>query len=327
MGRPTGAERQATSGRRTGEPRLLTLLDLMALVAGIAFAFARPSPSLASPVVSHEPGVVVLARLVLWVLQVGCLGTGFAIVARRSRYGGMPRPPEWLAILISLTLVIEVVPDVDQVVEATWRPLGLGDVSFSRCRWLWAGVALAVSLVLLAAVVLGRRTLPAGMRTLLLIVAATALLWGPLPVIAQELPGLPFWYVEPPLPPADYRRFRAGLGLRAGISLIPTALLLTLPAVSTWLDYRRRGTRAWTWPEGVGSLSGALIAAAALVYFAVILGSVFLSGDLEESLRLLSWPFAAVLSFALVRRLGPAWNRWIGARYDPGHPTSPPQEG
>src|SRR4051794_40699251 len=87
------------------EPRSMTLVDVMALSAGVALALAVSFGgrqifggfTYAIP----EPWVL-LVILLAWVFWLGAMSISLVVAARLVRYRRFPRPAEWLAILIGL---------------------------------------------------------------------------------------------------------------------------------------------------------------------------------------------------------------------------------
>lgn len=188
--------------------------------------------------------------------------TATAVVARRFRYGGMPRPAEWLALLIAAVMIVLAMPELDGLVNRAAVAFGLrdrlDDGLFGPLRWAWAGVGLAVVLAGLAPslVPAGRRRLPAGVRTLALVVAAAAWFWGPSAVARMELP----WLIHNPAP-EDWSwgrpSFDLWLAIRKGIGRIPGDLLFGVPVVATVRRRLRTPRPGWRWTEwaGAGSMA------------------------------------------------------------------------
>ncbi len=247
-------------------------------------------------------------------------------VARRMRYGGLPRPAEWLAILIGLTLVVKRSPDVDEVVNQTWAILGFDDgLVLDDCGWFWAGVALVVALGLLGATVAGRNATPYGLRD------APARRDGGGPALGADSgrrPGVPLSAdLEHPTAAATCGLHtlpcRAGTeeGARARCR---AACCSRCPAWRSALEFRNRRS-AWTWVEWAGALAGLTIATGGLlisgIYVTVATGGLLISGisgianpiEIENTIRSLRWPLAALLALGLVHWLRPAWNRAVGS--------------
>ena len=98
-----------TSERR--EPIWLTVADLSMLVIGVALAiYLRemhfPSDRIKIGNISM-PGWVPWLFVIEEVAMKTGLALAFVIMARRARYGGLPKPGDWLAIAVGLTLLLE----------------------------------------------------------------------------------------------------------------------------------------------------------------------------------------------------------------------------
>src|SRR4051794_9975675 len=98
------------------EPRWLTLADLLMLIAGFALAFSLPrlhhlddaliwigAQSIPLP---GWPGQFLIVGEVA--MKCGLIVVP-AILARRIRYGGLPHPADWLAVLVALPWAHEAV--------------------------------------------------------------------------------------------------------------------------------------------------------------------------------------------------------------------------
>jgi hypothetical protein len=99
--------------REPSEPISITLAELSALVLGSALAFSLPQMHLLTDQITI--GNIPMPEWVAWLFVIGevAMKVGLAftpvILARRARYGGLPRPAEWLSILVALALLHEVV--------------------------------------------------------------------------------------------------------------------------------------------------------------------------------------------------------------------------
>ena len=87
------------------------------LVVGFALAFSLPRLYHLADRISigslPMPGWVVCLFVIREAAMKGGLALAPVIVARRARYGGLPRPSDWLAILIVLPLLHEVIQRSD----------------------------------------------------------------------------------------------------------------------------------------------------------------------------------------------------------------------
>ena len=225
--------------------------------------------------------------------------TAMAIVARRFRYGGMPRPAEWLAILIAAAMLGLALPNVDEAVNWS-RGLSSGfsgslDRNYSLFRWAWAGVATVVALVGLARArrgpTMARRP---GSRRSVLTGVATALLWGPIPVCSLELP----WMIWGPALAAGEvpgAMFNFWLEVRKGIARLPLGLLFGVPIVATVRDRLRSDRPAWRWTEWVGAASAGWLAL-------IVFGFWLLELNWAERLAASLWLAAVVSVSRLIAR-------------------------
>jgi hypothetical protein len=119
--------------------------------------------------------------------------TALVVLLRRLEYGGMPRPAEWLAILLATWLLSMTPPNVDDLINSILQWTARSN-SFWVWRWIVAGFAFAGCVICLAASWTFRRHLPEWTSTVLLATVAFVLLWAPLWVVEQQLPDLfPRW--------------------------------------------------------------------------------------------------------------------------------------
>ncbi len=208
------------------------------------------------------PAWVMLLLMACQLVGSLAFATAMAIVARRFRHGGMPRPAEWLALLVAAAMLGLALPNVDEAVNWSATEFGLhGSLreNYGLFRWGWAGVATAVALVGLAALAVGRRWLPTGVVTLGLAGVATTLLWGPIPVCWRELP----WMIWGPALAAGEvpgAMFWFWLEVRKGIGRLPLGLLFGVPIVATVGDRLRSNRPAWRWTEWAGAASAGWLA-------------------------------------------------------------------
>ena len=182
--------------------------------------------------------------------------TAAVVVARRFRYGGMPRPSEWIVLVIAAAMLSQALPSLFVLSLQTANALGMSewpnDVRFGYFRWAWAGVALV--LAGLAAVFAGRWWMPDGVKTLLLVAAAAAWIWGPAIVCAQELPQL-MSNLKPDRWRLDGWAFDLWLAAREWTGRLPFGLIFALPIVATAREWRRRPRPGRRWTEWVGLVS------------------------------------------------------------------------
>ena len=111
-----------------------------------------------------------------------------------------------------------------------------------------------IALAGLAVLALGRRWLPAGVRTLVLVGVAAALFWGPILVCAPKYPDM-IWSPELAAGEVPGAMFRFWLEARKQISLLPLGLLFGVPIAATVKDRLGSHRPAWRWTEWVGTAS------------------------------------------------------------------------
>lgn len=283
---------QGTGPRRGREPRGITLADLMRAVAVLAVGLALEPPRWVATEVMQTCGFVAnvafytsvywtLARLALpWAVAVGA-----CILARRVRFGGMPRPAEWLALMTALVLLDPAVEGPDHVGgPIVTRPLTsvtingapvppprgpptvLVDLDDGRPHGLVLLSTLGVAgALLLTAWLALRRGLSPGTATLVL--TALAWLWLRLPVRLNPVEWVRFRYSYfglTALPPAagwSPAQFDWYLEGRLALGRWFVGMLTAVPALSAALALRRRGGAPWRWTEWAGSALAALLAA------------------------------------------------------------------
>lgn len=294
---------EASGSRVLREPRWLTVVDLLMLVVGFA-------PVLGLPKIHHLDDTVIHIGaqpipevpwqgyfLVLGEIVRKCgLILVPVIMARRLRYGGLPHPAEWLAILVALL----------------WVPEGIERSGVTRNGYPhWGAANARVGLALL---ILGMswRRLPDWARTALLVATAT---------LGVEL------MLGSLLPMAKWRSFEAmALWLRPHVSpfVVWTAvawtldgLLLVIPFVLAEFAYRTGPRASWTWVAWAGASIG-LLALAADVGSKVSPSSLGFepAPDWSTRLVLLSLPMlvAGLASSVIVRWIGRTADRITSAR-------------
>jgi len=193
-----------TGGLRP-EPRWMTLADLGAIVAGVALVLTIPSRAMGWP--PYFPPPPLLFLLVIGGLGLTAdLGMVLALVVffRRGRYGGAVRTAEWLALGFASHRLLDVVPKLDDAVNAYYVAVGSTALDFGVARWLFSAPAAAGVVLAVAGLLLLRRRVRDGSRvasalTVVAIVAGLFLwFWGPCEIARLQLP----WLLVPS-PPGD----------------------------------------------------------------------------------------------------------------------------
>ena len=286
----------------------MTLVDAMTLVLGVALAFvATPGRMF----FLHMPAVWILAFFGLIDLTRGLLlAVSLVVLARVAMYRRMPRPSEWLAILVTASMVAERPElNVDGLVNrlyAAFPGLNGSTFDFGKCRWLIAGVELLVVLAGLLAIRLVRRRFPTWSKILALTGLATLTISGPFAVFGLQGADL--------ISPSE--GFGPGFGpilLRKAYWLaaqVPLGLLFGIPAFQALAE--RIGGRRWAWTEWGGASLSLAIGVILLVFDRNEFPIPSWGWIIELSMTL-SWIFIVfLLSQVIVNRLGLTWRRWIG---------------
>jgi hypothetical protein len=230
------------------EPRRMSLADLLVGVAGCAVGFSVEPLFLGWRQGIDAYGIGSFEYNSLWwtargPLLILALATALAILVRRARYGGMPRPTEWPALVMAADLASDAVLDrayaalalVDPPRLPVWRP----------DRWPWAGAWSFAALAGLVLLLRFERRLPSWARTLGLVVLAVMLLCGPVHVYFKQATGAPPQPVGSPATWAFQLQWAAwGDGGRW-----PNLLLFGLAIATSLRDWKRRGRRGRIWTE------------------------------------------------------------------------------
>lgn len=264
------------------ETTSLTLADLSMLVVGFALAFSLPRLyHLADRITignSPMPGGVVYLFVIREAAMKGGLVLAPVILARRARFGGLPRPADWMAILIVLPLLDEVIQRSDWMKRfARWylvdfQPsLGypvpsllheshpgagifFGDVGYfgyegfpigftpgDEAR-LWGWFATILLVMISTALGLGWKSIPGWAKTGLLWLAALTWLVGMTSLLSSGLfrasRALARWSGVPT---------GVALQIALGLGRLPEGLLFGVPIVVTISNVRRGSSRTWAW--------------------------------------------------------------------------------
>lgn len=228
--------------------------------------------------------------------HVTVFATAFAVLSRRFRYGGVPRPAEWICLITLVATAALAMPTIDEAVNLTMIASGILDspgdaiLYHNLHRWRWAvGAMVAASsfLWLSKRAVTGRWERA---RIPLLLTAILATLWGPAALIPQYLPD---WLI-----PSHQFHLHVGINRTVTVAFpdsLPVGLLLAVPAISALRSLIRGRGRGWRWTGAVGGISAA-IAGAGLMTVSMFQG-------FPNEIRA-EWAFIAlsfVLSIPLVR--------------------------
>ena len=259
-----GGLAELSSGRRL-EPRWLSLLDLILIVAAVALIMTIPARTAGWPLFLAPPPLayfLLVGGLTLTV-RIG-LVLALVVLFRRWRYGGPVRSAEWLALALASTSLLDATPNLDDAVNALYRAVGSNSLDFSVARWLLsAPAAVGVSLNL-AGLVWLRRRLRAGSRAasagmVFAIVCGLFLwFWGPCAVVKLELPSL--LVSGPKGDPSTWGWWGTiVILLQQIVANAPMSLTWGLLAAATLRSWR---PRSWVWTEwaaAIDALLGALL--------------------------------------------------------------------
>ena len=294
------------TGRRGGrpaprweEPRWFTLADLAWIVAALALGLATRNLRFEPVMLRVDWGSG--ARQVLSVfwsaadgVAVAGLATTLAILARRGRYGGTPRPAEWLPIVLATSLACQYLG-----LEPRWPAAGpvaaRGGVAWIRYtgefdavggvpeppandawdRWRFrswdlaqaAPATVVVGVLALALSPAGRR--PLG-RTLVITGMLGALLCGPILLLETRIPG---WFVFRATgrvawtrisgsrvvfgPVAQVIRYWLPGNGAVAIGKLPRGVFYGVPAMAALLNRFRLERPGWVWTAwpGLGAIA------------------------------------------------------------------------
>ena len=242
------------------ESRKLTLADLFVLTTGFAIALVLPRVFefgaalylLGMPMWFFI--VISVLRFILWFnFAITCV-----IVVRRFRFGSMPRPAEWLSILLTLWMLTEMIPNVDHVVNEIYRFTNSSH-DFAFWRWRIAGAVFVFLITVLLFLSMYQRLFPAWLRIFALGALGVTLLWGPLAVLEIQFSSL-----FPPLTVlGDGWLLRMTVATLQTLARFPCSLFIGVPAMATYFTWRRGGRRRWAWTDRfaarIASLLGILV--------------------------------------------------------------------
>lgn len=253
------------------EPKLMTMLDLAAIVVGFAGVFsliARTTLYAGGPYVyfyTRLSGAPVWlqfpAQLANIVLPIAA-ALGPAVLVRSLAYHRMPRSGEWLVLLSSVVMVVLAFPTQD--LSYTWlgpRVLALGWAGWrsDQLERLWIGLHVGLLLIALTVFLLLRRRLPNGLKTIGLVLLLAIALWVPLPALREGLVSLATSNYNPPFV-AD-RTYRLREALASALGLLPVGLIFGIPFLATL----REGFRGRNWLDWTGLISAWMLLPGCLV--------------------------------------------------------------
>lgn len=275
-------------GSTRREPAWFTLADLSVAVLGCALVLCLPRLHHLADRIAIDN--VNMPRWVAWLYVVrefamkGALIVGLVVVARRARYGALPKPADWLALLVGLPVLHEIIGRLQWSKRfARWylvdfRPsLGLnvyfddrfdgrrseqGDIVWAGSPYkgfpadftpgdehtLWGILAAVVLAAMLTTLVLAWRRIPCAWKTILLTASAFAWIGG----IA-----LPFMLATVRVVLASAERFNLHPDvvnhLAWSLVGLPTGILFGVPIVASYLALRG-ALKNWAWTSWAGMM-------------------------------------------------------------------------
>jgi hypothetical protein len=271
----------------------MTLLDAMALSAGVALSLALVSKE--SSRFWFRPDMLLFVKQIMPFLVGTSLTMGCVALARQATYRRRVRAAEWLAIVVFLGCGIYqenwesrvIVPSYDAFGEI----LALGLVGFG---FLWAL----------------RRSLPEWSRSLVLGGMSYIALVGPISSIADDLPNL--LAPRDGFGPGTWPILNREVCLLIG--LFPYGMVFCIPALACLLE--RIQKKVWIWSEWVGFSVSILIGFETLLFSRGEIREISL-GWLAERLVLMIWLIVLCLvSWSIVVYLGPRFWRFLESHQD-----------
>lgn len=246
----------STPAGEAREPRWLTVVDLLAVVAGLAIAASVCPLSVAVPI---RLGLAIGFAAIFWWTLALSAGVSAAVLVRQAIHRRPARPAEWLGLLMAINLFQ--LPNVDRLVNQSFSPAMVSG-SFGLCRWVIAGYALMAVVAGVVALSFLGRSLPHWLRTVIAGGLLILFLWGPAHVFTLEVDSL--------LPPAS----RPGRGQTNWLAVaasrhlgsVPAGLVYGVPAVALIVGSRRLGRRPLIWTEAIGAAISAFIGLSLLAF-------------------------------------------------------------
>jgi hypothetical protein len=282
-------DRRTEESTERREPIWLTLADLCALVLGCALALFLPQMHFPTDrvAVAGFP----MPNWVVWLFVIAkfAMRAGLAltpvIVARRARYGGVPRPADWLAVAVGLTLLLEFAhrtqwmkrlalwylvevrsslgwtvsfqPRVPGAIVQHDQPLDYDDFpadftpgdEHALCGWFTGLLFLTIS----AALVVGWKRSPGWAKTVLISAAAFTFATST-SCIQPGVYGKSLTIAEPIGPFSCVTREIIGQ-IAVALATLPLGLLYGIPVVAVLTQLRRVSIKSWIWTGCLGTIT------------------------------------------------------------------------
>lgn len=297
-------------------PGTFSLIDLMALVAGVAVVLPFKDilkDSWISTTGATQPWAT-LVRVGGIASAVG-IALAAVVLARCIRAGQAFRPAEWLLI----TNAMRALHWELAIGGMTWAARVSGWGSGAGRFRAWYAIGLVGFLIVVLLLSATRRPAYSRARLPLLFGLPLFALWGPAIFFSSELEVL--WKATWPSVPYESSARAAYLGLMQS----PEHLLVCLPFVASIRDLARGDRPTWTWGERAG-LGIAMVMATACTAQIVIAHAVNYP-QLPARLATLGvwagwWLAELALAWAATRLLGRRWGDWISPPVSPPGSTS-----
>ena len=285
----------------------MTLGDLVALVAGVAFAFAAiPSDSMGRFLV-FPPFWLAVVYLAGRLIQGLTMIAATLAVGRVAAFRRMPRAAEWLAIVVTASTLAGLPElNVDWWVNLAYQHSSFAArvLDFDGLRWLMA--SLAILAIAGGGVIFhaGRHVLPCWLKTLIL---------GGMAVLAFSGPLWVFGFLGDDLVSPREGFGRGDLAILhhqacALFGYFPIGVFVGIPTVATLLE--RLSGRAWIWVEWAGAATSATVALTLAMLSRGEFADVSPAWAAERALAL-GWLVLVLLAsrWILIRQ-GDRWKRW-----------------
>jgi hypothetical protein len=328
-------------------PTPLTLADLSMLVVGFAVVFSLPQLHYPSDRVTIDnismPGWIAWLIVIQEVALKGGLVLAPVIVARCARYGELPRPADWSAILLGLRSLDEVIQRGEWMKRfARWylfdfRPaLGYPVPSLPHERYpsrglkfrgvimygydgfpsdftpgdesrLWGWCALILLMMISAALWLGWNWMSGWAKTALLSLASLTWVSG---VTYLLFAGLG----RASLAISGWTGLTSSVvvPIGSGLGSLPAGVLLGVPVVAVLHDLGMGGGKSWAWTERVGMMIAliALPIGSVIYWYADLINRSDPSAQARLGVNFIQLIAVILISWAVVKGLR-------GARLDP----------
>ena len=332
---------QKTSERL--EPISITLADLMMLVFGSAVAISLPQMHFPADRIAIDN--IPMPGWVPWLFVIGevAMKVGLALIpvilGRRARYGGLPRPADWLAILVGLSLLHEIVrrygcikrfarwylvdfrswlgysisfPAHERLsggrnttgdhLRSAYEGFPVGFTAGDEYR-IWGLFTAVLFLSISTALVFGWKRIPGWVKTGLLAAAALTL---PTSVSYLLTAGL--------VRAAQVISGRIALPatiavqIARGVGTLPEGILFGVPTIATLRDIGRGGIGNWLWTARLGAMIAlvALLSGSAIYWYADLVNRTNPLVPSRLIVRAVTLVVVVLTSWAIVKRFGSA---------------------